>query len=319
MSGPSDVERPSASSHVPVLLRETIEWLAPRAGGRYVDGTLGGAGHAEAILDASAPDGELLALDWDEAAITRAQSRLARHGARVRCLRASFADLEAALASLGWDGADGILLDLGVSSDHLDLAERGFSFAKAGPLDMRMRREGPSAAEWLREVSEEELTQVLREYGEEPQAKRVARAIVAALRAGALDDTLALATVVSGAAARTPGRHPATRTFQAIRIAVNAELEALDRFLADGWRWLRPGGRLVILAYHSLEDRRVKRAFATWAKSCLCPREMPVCRCGWSAKARLLTRRPVFPSDDEIRRNPRARSARLRAVERLAA
>jgi len=320
MADQESTARIAPGVHVPVLLRETLEWLAPHAGGRYVDGTLGGAGHAEAILRDSSPDGDLLGIDWDDAARERAALRLAPFGERATLRAGSFADLGEMLGEIGWDGVDGILLDLGVSSFHLDEAERGFSFAKAGPLDMRMDRAGATtAAEWIREASEDEIVRVLREYGEEPNARRVARAIVAASRAGALGDTIALATVVGGAAARTPGRNPATRTFQALRVAVNRELDQLDRFLDDGWRWLRPGGRLVVLAYHSLEDRRVKQAFALWDKSCLCPRSIPVCRCGWSRKVRVLTRRPVRPADEEVAANPRSRSARLRAVEKLAA
>jgi 16S rRNA (cytosine1402-N4)-methyltransferase len=310
----------SPSVHHPVLLRETIEWLAPRSGGRYVDGTLGGAGHAEAILDASAPDGELVGIDWDEPARERAARRLARFGARAAIRPGSYADVGEILESVGWDAVDGILLDLGVSSFQLDEAERGFSFSRSGPLDMRMDRgRGASVAEWLHCVDEAELKRVLREYGEEPRAGRIARAVLAAERRGELGDTVALATLVARVVGRSPGHHPATRAFQALRIAVNGELAELDRFLADAWRWLRPGGRLVTLAYHSLEDRRVKQAFALWNRECVCPRAVPVCRCGWSRKARVLTPRPVRPTEAEVEANPRARSARLRAVERLAA
>ena len=310
----------SPSVHHPVLLRETIEWLAPRSGGRYVDGTLGGAGHAEAILDASAPDGELLGIDWDEPARERAARRLARFGSRATIRAGSYADVGEILESVGWDAVDGILLDLGVSSFQLDEADRGFSFSRSGPLDMRMDRgRGASVAEWLHRVDERELKRVLREYGEEPRAGRIARAMLEAERRGELGDTVALATLVARVVGRSPGHHPATRAFQALRIAVNGELAELDRFLAEAWRWLRPGGRLVTLAYHSLEDRRVKQAFALWNRECVCPRSVPVCRCGWSRKARVLTTRPVRPTEAEVEANPRARSARLRAVERLAA
>ncbi|MGH7805816.1 MAG: 16S rRNA (cytosine(1402)-N(4))-methyltransferase RsmH [Candidatus Binatia bacterium] len=310
----------SPSVHHPVLLRETLSWLAPRSGGRYVDGTLGGAGHAEAILDASSPDGELLGIDWDEPARERAARRLAHFGERVKVYAGSYADLGELLESAGWDAVDGILLDLGVSSFQLDEADRGFSFSRSGPLDMRMDRDrGPSVAEWLHGVEQSELARVLREFGEEPRAGRIARAMIDADRRGELGDTVALATLVARVVGRSPGHHPATRSFQALRIAVNGELAELDRFLADAWKWLRPGGRLVMLAYHSLEDRRVKQAFALWNRECLCPRDVPVCRCGWSRKVRLLTPRPVRPTDAEVEANPRARSARLRAVERVAA
>jgi 16S rRNA (cytosine1402-N4)-methyltransferase len=301
------------------MLSETIELLQPRSGGRYVDGTLGAGGHAESIL-AAAPDTELLGVDRDAEARRRARERLARFGNRVHIVEATFDEIGACLSRLGWDAVDGILLDLGVSSLQLDEAERGFSFSRPGPLDMRMNRsEEPTLSQWLREVPEAELVRVLREYGEERQARRIARAILDAQRRGELADTRALAAVVSRVVGRPIAHHPATRTFQALRIAVNRELEILERFLKDAYRWIRPGGRLAVLAYHSLEDRRVKEAFNLWARSCLCPRLVPVCRCGWSKKARVLTRRPLRPSSAEVARNPRARSARLRAAERLAA
>jgi 16S rRNA (cytosine1402-N4)-methyltransferase len=307
-------------THVPVMLREMVELLRPCSGGRYVDGTLGGGGHAEAILDASAPDGELLGVDWDEDACSRAQGRLEGYGARLHVVAATYDEIGGCLERLGWDGADGIVIDLGVSSLQLDVAERGFSFSRAGPLDMRMNRRGlRPLAEWLHDVSEKDLVRVLRHYGEEPRARRVARSILAAERRGELVDTVALAAAVARVVGRGAGHHPATRTFQALRIAVNGELEILERFLGVAYGWLRPGGRLVVLAYHSLEDRLVKQAFRLWARSCLCPRSLPVCRCGWSKKATVLTPRPLRPTAAEVERNPRARSARLRAVERLAA
>jgi len=306
-------------SHLSVMLSETIELLGPRPGGRYVDGTLGGGGHAEAILEAS-PDTELLGVDRDVEARRRAGERLARFGGRVHIENATFDEIGACLSHLGWHAADGILLDLGVSSLQLDVAERGFSFSRAGPLDMRMdRSNAPPLSQWLREVSEAELVRVLREYGEERQARRIARATLGAQHRGELVDTCALAAVVSRVVGRSVAHHPATRTFQALRIAVNGELEILERFLKDAYRWIRPGGRLVVLAYHSLEDRLVKKAFQLWARSCLCPRTIPVCRCGWSKKVTVLTPRPLRPSSAEIAQNPRARSARLRAAERLAA
>jgi len=313
-------ESPQSVEHVPVMRREVIELLRPRAGGRYVDGTLGGGGHAEAILDASAADGLLLGLDWDDDARARAAERLARFAGRVTIVAARFDELGECLQRLGWSGADGILLDLGVSSFQLDVAERGFSFSKAGPLDMRMdRSDARPLAAWLREVGEKELVQVLRRFGEEPRARRIAHAILSAERRGELTDTAALAAVVARVVGRAVAHHPATRTFQALRIAVNGELETLERFLGEAYRWLEPGGRLVVLAYHSLEDRLVKQAFQLWSRSCLCPRSAPVCRCGWSKKATVITRRPLRPTPSEVAHNPRARSARLRAVERLVA
>ena len=311
----------SEVEHVAVLLRETIELLAPRSGGRYVDGTLGAGGHAEAVLEASSPDGELLGIDWDADARDRAARRLARFGERVHIRAGAFPAIGEEVRALGWDGADGILVDLGVSSMQLEVADRGFSFSRRGPLDMRMDRSRTrDLASWLATVDEEELVRVLREYGEEPHARRVARAILAAEESGALTDTIALAETIAAAAGRAVvHHHPATRTFQALRIAVNEELEMLHRFLADSWQWLRPGGRMVMIAYHSLEDRMVKQTFQLWSRNCLCPRGVPVCRCGWSKKVVPLTRRPVRPSANELRRNPRSRSARLRAVERIAA
>jgi 16S rRNA (cytosine1402-N4)-methyltransferase len=313
-------ESHGGTEHVPVMLDEALALLQPHAGGRYVDGTLGGGGHAEAVLEASAPNGQLLGIDRDEEARRRAALRLARFAPRVHIVAARFDQLGDCLEQLGWDGVDGILLDLGVSSFQLDDAERGFAFTRQGPLDMRMDRSSsiPLGA-WLHGVSEAELRRVLRRYGEEPQARRIARAIVAAERRGELRDTAALAALVARVVGRSTGRHPATRTFQALRIAINGELESLERFLVDAYRLLRPRGRLVALCYHSLEDRLVKQAFRLWGRSCLCPSSIPVCRCDWSRKATLLTRRPLRPGAAEVARNPRARSARLRAVERLAA
>jgi 16S rRNA (cytosine1402-N4)-methyltransferase len=258
----------------------------------------------------------LLGVDHDPDALAIAAERLARFGERVRLRRGSFVDLAAILAAEGWQRVDAILLDLGVSSLQLDVAGRGFGFRQAGPLDMRMDPAGPlTAATVVNSWDERALADAIARLGEEPRARTVARAIV---RARPLASTDALAAVVAGAVGRSrPGLHPATRTFQAIRIAVNDELGALDRFLADGWTLLRPGGRLAILSYHSLEDRRVKDAFRLWATSCICPPGLPRCGCGWRAKVRVVTTRPLRPSDDEIRRNPRARSARLRIVERL--
>jgi 16S rRNA (cytosine1402-N4)-methyltransferase len=313
-------EAHGGTEHVPVMLDEALALLRPCAGGRYVDGTLGGGGHAEAVLEASAPSGQLLGIDRDEEARRRAARRLARFAPRVHIVAARFDQLGECLEQLGWDGVDGILLDLGVSSFQIDEAERGFAFTRQGPLDMRMDRSSSiSLGAWLHGVSEAELRRVLRRYGEEPQARRIARAIVAAERRGELHDTAALAALVARVVGRSTGHHPATRTFQALRIAINGELESLERFLIDAYRLLRPRGRLVALCYHSLEDRLVKQAFRLWGRSCLCPSSIPVCRCDWSRKATLLTRRPLRPSAAEVARNPRARSARLRAVERLAA
>ncbi len=306
---------PVGAAHVPVMVGVVVEWLRPRPGARLVDATVGLGGHAAALL-AAAPGSRLVGLDHDPEALARAGARLASAGSRVTLRRASYAELRRVLAELGWDGADAILLDLGVSSLQLDDAARGFSFRADGPLDMRM---GPGAARAAAEIvngwAEEDLARILFEYGEERRARAVARAIV---RARPLAATRQLAAVVEHVLGRgRPGIHPATRTFQALRIAVNDELNSLDRFLADGFEALRPGGRLAVLAYHSLEDRRVKEAFRRWAADCLCPPGIVPCACGWRARVRALTRRPLRPSAAEVAANPRARSARLRVVERL--
>ena len=302
---------PGGAAHVAVLVGEVVEWLRPRPGACLVDATVGLGGHATALL-AAAPGARLLGLD--RAALARAAERLP--GERVVLRQARFSELAAVLAEFGWDGADAVLLDLGVSSLQLDDPARGFSFRVDAPLDMRMDAgSDPSAAEIVNQWPERELARILAAFGEEPRARALARAIA---RARPLRTTGELARVIGGVLGRgRPGLHPATRSFQAIRMAVNDELGELERFLADGYRVLRPRGRLAVLAYHSLEDRRVKDAFRRWAADCLCPPRTPRCVCGWSAKVRLLTRRPLRPSAREVARNPRARSARLRIVERL--
>ena len=304
---------PGGAAHVAVLVGEVVEWLRPRPGACLVDATVGLGGHATALL-AAAPGARLLGLDRDRAALARAAERLP--GERVVLRQARFSELGAVLAELEWDGADAVLLDLGVSSLQLDDPARGFSFRVDAPLDMRMDAgSDPSAAEIVNQWPERELARILAAFGEEPRARALARAIA---RARPLRTTGELARVIGGVLGRgRPGLHPATRSFQAIRMAVNDELGELERFLADGYRVLRPRGRLAVLAYHSLEDRRVKDAFRRWAADCLCPPRTPRCVCGWSAKVRLLTRRPLRPSAREVARNPRARSARLRIVERL--
>jgi 16S rRNA (cytosine1402-N4)-methyltransferase len=306
---------PVGATHVPVMVAEVAEWLRPRPGARLVDATVGLGGHAAALL-AAAPDARLLGVDRDPAALARAAERLRDAGERVALRRARYGELPDVLADLGWDGADAILLDLGVSSLQLDDAARGFSFRFDGPLDMRMDPDAPLDAEDIvNRWPEQDLARVIFEYGEERRSRAVARAIV---RARPLASTGALARVVGGVlGSGRPGINPATRTFQGIRIAVNQELDDLDGFLADGWRLLRPGGRLAVLAYHSLEDRRVKEAFRRWASDCVCPPGIARCACGWSAKVRILTRRPLRPTAVEVAHNPRARSARLRVVERL--
>ncbi|ROQ93246.1 16S rRNA (cytosine1402-N4)-methyltransferase [Desulfosoma caldarium] len=323
MNGPSAMERRCApqSRHVPVLLKEAVGFLRCRAGGRYVDATVGGGGYAEAILEASAPDGLLLGLDWDQAAVDRVRSRLAPYGPRVFLVWASFDGLSDVLQWHGWSSVDGIVADLGVSSDQLDDPRRGLSFLEDGPLDMRMNRaQGVTAAQLVNTMPEEELAWLIRSLGEERFARRIAAAICARRRIRPFTTTTDLAQVVAAAvpkSADTRRLHPATRTFLALRLAVNRELEVLERFLGSALQWLKPEGRLVVVSFHSLEDRIVKRCFQSWAASCRCPRDVPVCRCEGRPLAKVLTRKPVRPQAEEVARNPRARSARLRVVEKL--
>lgn len=306
----------SAPPHTPVLYQQVLEALRPRPGGRYIDATVGAGGHAAGILEASAPDGQLLGIDLDPMALALARERLAAYGERVHLVHGSFADLDRHTAALGWEQVDGVLFDLGLSSMQLEAAHRGFSFQQEGPLDMRFDpRAEVTAADLVNRLSEAELADLLWRFGEERQARRVARAIIAARP---IETTTQLAEVVARALGRSSGRiHPATRTFQALRIAVNRELEALEQGLEAALRVLAPGGRLVVVAFHSLEDRLVKAFFRRESRDCLCPPEQPVCTCGHRATLKVLTRRPVRPESEEVARNPRARSARLRAAERL--
>jgi 16S rRNA (cytosine1402-N4)-methyltransferase len=312
-------------THLPVLADEVVAMLAPAAGSRQVDATLGGGGHAERILEASDPDGRLLGLDADEAAIARARARLApRFGDRLRLRRANFRELAAVAPEEGFDTVDGCLFDLGLSSFQLADAERGFGIRTGGPLDMRFDpSRGLPASELLATLDQGELTALFRRYGEEPFAGRIARAIVESRRSAPIRTAEELAAVVSRVApARAPGRrrvHPATRVFQALRIAVNEELDALQAGLAAAVDLLRPGGRLVVLSYHSLEDRIVKRFLQAERRGCTCPPEAPVCICGREPRLRLLAPKGLVPTPAEIVANPRARSARLRAAERIAA
>ena len=302
---------------------EVLALLAPRPGGTYLDGTVGGGGHARLILEASHPDGQLIGLDRDPAALAAAASVLAPFGERVRLCRGSFAVLDETLAALGVPLVDGILLDLGVSSYQLDTPERGFSFREEGPLDMRMDPSQPtSAAELLAQADAAELKRIFRDYGEERWAGRIAREIVRSRSEVALRTTRQLAELVCRAVpgGYQPQRiHPATRVFQALRIAVNGELEAVPAGLAAALRSLRPGGRLVVISFHSLEDRLVKQGFRAAASPCTCPPRLPVCVCHRKAEVKILTARGIRPGAAENIANPRARSAVLRAVERLAA
>ncbi len=309
-------------AHAPVLLEEILAWLAPRPGAIVVDGTVGGGGHAEAILERSAP-ARLIGLDRDPAALAAAARRLAAHGARVELVHASFRDLRAVLDRLGLERVDGVLLDLGVSSHQLDTPERGFRFAAESaertPLDMRMDpTAGDDAAALLRRASPAQIEDWLRRYADLRGARRLARALVSARERAPLRTAADLVAVVREAGVGGGRRHhPATLVFQALRIATNDELAALEDGLAAAIDALRPGGRLVAIAYHSAEDRIVKNRLRDAARACVCPPELPVCVCGGRPRLRVLTRRPVRPGPSEIADNPRSRSARLRAAERL--
>ncbi len=311
--------------HLPVLGDEVIEMLAPAPGSLHIDATLGGGGHTERILEAANPDGRLLGLDADPAAIARVDARLGpRFGDRLVLRQANFRELGTVAPGAGFGSVDGTLFDLGLSSFQLADRERGFGFRAGGPLDMRFdTSRGVPAAELLASLDVAELTALFRRYGEEPKAPRIARAIVDARRVAPIataDELAALIERVLPPNPRMPRRtHPATRTFQALRIAVNEELEALQTGLASALDLLRPGGRLVVLSYHSLEDRIVKRFFQAERRGCVCPPELPICVCGRNPRLRLVTRPSLTPSDAEVAANPRARSARLRAAERLAA
>jgi 16S rRNA (cytosine1402-N4)-methyltransferase len=306
-------------AHTPVLIRESMGLLKPRPGERYLDGTVGGGGHTQEILLRSSPDGRVLGLDWDEDAVTAARQRLSRYEDRLTILQANFHQAKAILTDMNWGRVDGVLLDLGASSRQFDVAERGFSFQSSAPLDMRMdRRQRLTAGEIINGYPEAEIAKILSEYGEEPRARRIAAAITAERRHRAIETTTDLASII----ARVKGRrsrahHPATQTFQALRIAVNRELESLKEFLEHGYELLQPGGRMVIISFHSLEDRLVKTAFRKWSQNCVCPPRTIKCECGWSQKAERLTRKPIIASAEEVWANPRARAAKLRAVARV--
>lgn len=308
-----------AYEHAPVMLQEVIELLKPEAHKKYLDGTLGGGGHSAQLLALSGPDGRVLGLDWDGEAIAAAQQMLKGFGDRLVARRANFREAREILKEIGWDKVNGIVLDLGLSSYHIDSPQRGFSFQAQARLDMRMdQRQSLDAYQVVNTFPVSELERILREYGEEPRARRVALAIDAERKHRVIETATDLAQIVARVRGKRRGHmHPATRTFQALRIAVNQELENLEGFLESGYELLLPKGRMVVVSFHSLEDRLVKRAFRKWSQSCLCPPKVPFCRCGWNQKARLLISRPLIPSREEIQLNPRARSAKLRAVERL--
>lgn len=306
--------------HVTVLQQEATAFLSPAPGKTVLDGTLGWGGHSEALLEAGA---RVVGVDRDPKALAAASERLSRFGERFTPVQGNFRDARSLLDGLGIEFVDGALVDLGVSSPQLDEADRGFSFSRKGPLDMRMDpTSGEPLSQWLADIDERQLARVIKEFGEEPFARSIARMIKRAESEGRLTDTTALAEVVGQSIPRAKwprAIHPATRTFQALRIALNDELGALDDFLEALPEIIAPGGRAAVISFHSLEDRRVKKRFAQLATTCICPPNLPVCGCGRTTQWRLLTRQAVSGSDGEVAVNPRARSAHLRCVERVAA
>ncbi|NLF63766.1 MAG: 16S rRNA (cytosine(1402)-N(4))-methyltransferase RsmH [Chloroflexi bacterium] len=304
--------------HIPVLFAEVLRLLQPRAGGLYIDGTLGAGGHAGGILEASSPNGRLLGFDRDPEAIRFASERLGRFGDRFTAVHASYAAMAELAPEHGFDQVDGILLDLGLSSRQLEDPERGFSFLLEGPLDMRFDpTQGAPAATLINKLPEKALADLFWRYGEEENSRRYARAIVAERP---LQTTRELADVIEKAAPAAVRRkriHPATQVFQALRIAVNEELRELEEGLPAAIGLLRPGGRVAVISFHSLEDRFVKNLFRDLARDCVCPPGQPVCTCNTVPQVKVLTRKAVMPGDTEIEMNPRSRSARLRVAEKL--
>jgi len=306
--------------HESVLAKEILQHLHPREDGLIVDGTLGNGGHTELILKNTAPGLRVLGIDRDEQAIERAGKRLAPFRNRVTLVHGNFSDIKNILKKANVMNVDGLLLDLGVSSPQLDSPERGFSFMRNGPLDMRMdSTQKTTAADLLVELSDEELVLVIKEYGEERFAKRIVRAIRKAQEQNPITTTLQLSNIVSGVThtPRPAKIHPATRTFQALRIAVNNELEHIKSALSDSLKVLSASARIMVISFHSLEDRIVKNFFKDEEKGCICPPRLPVCACGHKTRLKIITRRPVTPASEEVKRNPRASSSKLRVAERV--
>lgn len=311
----------SGFHHIPILRDTVVSLLAPQRGGTFVDGTLGGGGHAEAVLERLPEGGRLYGIDRDSAAIEAASLRLTRFGEAFTAIRGNYFDMKRLLAGQGVMEADGILLDLGVSSHQLDTPERGFSYHEDAPLDMRMDPSAPlSAYDVVNGYPAEALARIIREYGEERYAMRVANAIVREREKAPLDSTVGLADIVKHAMpapARREQQHPARRTFQALRIEVNGELAGLSDALTDAHDLLRSGGVLAVITFHSLEDRIVKQAFKTFENPCTCDPRAPICTCGKKPTARMLTKKPIVAGEAELKENPRARSAKLRAIQKL--
>jgi 16S rRNA (cytosine1402-N4)-methyltransferase len=318
-------ERQHGLAHVPVLVRPVLQHLRPRSGGRYLDGTVGLGGHSQALLQAAGGSIEVLGLDRDAAALDRAAERLEAAGfsGQVHLMQARFSRFREAMAQVGWDKLHGALLDLGLSSLQLDSPERGFSLYHQGPLDMRMGQgEGvPPASQLVNRAPLERLKRIIRDYGEEPLAAKIAGRIVKVRQEKPIESTLELAEIVRLAyppqKRHTARNHPATRTFQALRIAANEELEELKDFLEHIGEVLQPGARVAVISFHSLEDRMVKQAFKKAARSCSCPETQPQCSCSGRPRMAVLTKKPIVPDDEELEANRRSRSARLRVAEAL--
>ncbi len=315
----------SVDAHIAVMTAEILEWLAPASGKRYLDGTLGAGGHCAALLQETGGEARVLGIDKDGQALVRAEEALSGMGymPSVKLVQGSFADFEKALNAVQWPDLDGAVLDLGFSSRQLDDPERGFSFLQDGPLDMRLDQtdHNPTAAELVNTSSSEDLKRIIKDFGQEPMAGRIARTIVARREKKSIAGTTELAAIIKRA---YPARrrfhsrkHPATKTFQALRIAVNSELEDLEVFLEKIPQYVRPGGRIAIISFHSLEDRAVKQWFRYHAKDCVCPPEQLYCQCAHKAVLKILTKKPLTPSPAEVQGNPRSRSAKLRVAEIL--
>ena len=310
----------TATQHVSVMTNEVIELIGPTAGGRYIDATAGGGGHSEALLSAISPTGDdvlpsLLSLDADHKAVERVRTRLEPFGDHVVVVHSNFRDLQAVAEAQQFTQVDGIVFDLGFSSDQLHDVERGFSMTASGSLDMRFdTSQSVTAASLINNLDEKDLADVIYEYGEERKSRRIARSIV---NHRPIDTAQELADLIARSVGRREKIHPATRTFQALRIAVNRELDSLSEVLPQAVSLLRPGGRLVVISFHSLEDRIVKQFLQTEARDCICPPETLICQCGHKASVRILTRRPLQPSVGEVAANSRSRSAKLRAAEKL--
>lgn len=303
-------------AHIPVLLEQCLDGLDIKPDGIYFDGTCGGAGHSREIAK-RLTTGRLIGIDRDPDAVAVASERLS--GLPAQVVRGNYSEIKQIADDLGICGADGILLDLGVSSYQLDNSERGFSYHNDAPLDMRMSKEGTSARDIVNEYSKEQLTKILYEYGEEKFAPRIAETIIKRRSEKPVETTTELADIVRDSipAKFRRDKNPCKKTFQAIRIAVNCEFDHLDRALDEGFELLKPGGRFCIITFHSLEDRIVKQRFAGWCKGCTCPPDFPVCVCGNKPKGKLVCRKPLDASEEELEANPRSRSAKLRIIEKL--